>query len=192
MIYDPVFSTTPLDPSEKKLLIPRDIQTMEELNAFEHNNIMQAEMWALTSKVEVSIPYIKKLHKKMFDRTWLWAGKFRKTEKNIGIHAYRVQEELGYLCQDIIFQISNASYPLDEIAARFHHRLVPIHPFPNGNGRHARLLVDLLLLKHGHSRFSWGSMKQRNQSDSIRKEYIEALKAADQHDLSKLLAFVRA
>ena len=128
----------------------------------------------------------------MFDRTWQWAGNFRKTEKNIGIDAYKIPTELTVLFQDTLFQMDQFSYGMDEIATRLHHRLVSIHPFPNGNGRHARLMTDLFLLKNGCPRFSWGSAEERHPDNSIRKKYIEALRHADRYDITLLLTFVRS
>ena len=93
----------------------------------------------------------------MFGQTWKWAGQFRKTQKNIGIDAYRIESELHQLCGDTEYQIQNQSFGADEIAIRFHHRLVFIHAFVNGNGRHARLACELLIQKLGNAQFSWGS-----------------------------------
>ena len=128
----------------------------------------------------------------MYEHTWGWAGKFRKTQKNIGIEAYRLESEIKLLCDDVLFQIQNNSFSFEEIAARFHHRLVFIHAFPNGNGRHARLATDLLLIKNGQKRFTWGYNFNRNSQDLNRKAYIEALQKADQHNILPLLEFVRS
>ncbi len=187
-VYD--YGATPLDPNEKASLIPSHITLMSELNAFEHANIMQATQWANKSRFTLSLPYIKKLHQKMFSHTWKWAGCFRKTEKNIGVEIYQIETQLQLLCDDVAFQNRNHSYELDEIAARLHHRLVVIHPFPNGNGRHARLLTDMFLINNGCACFSWGG-KQGGEAD-IRRQYIDALRQADNFDMIPLLKFVRS
>ena len=191
MKFEYPFGATPLDGDEAALLIPKHITLMSELNAFEHANILMAEQWALRSRFDLNVPYMKKLHAKMFDQTWKWAGQFRRTGKNIGVDAYRIETELKQLGEDVHYQVENQSFSFDEIAARFHHRLVLIHAFPNGNGRHARLMTDLLLQKHGKERFTWGSIT-RDSDNMVRRNYIAALRLADVHEMFALLAFVRS
>jgi Fic-DOC domain mobile mystery protein B len=185
---------TPLDPDEINGLIPLHISIQSELNEWEAVNILKAENW-LFSKTNhgnfLTIDFVKLIHKKMFDDTWRWAGQFRLTERNIGVHPYKITTDLSNLLEDVRCQIINQSYPLDEIAYRFHHRLVAIHPFPNGNGRHARLMTDLLLAQAGEPRFTWGRQKLESEGP-IRKQYISALKKADRHDYSSLAEFVRS
>jgi len=192
MKFETSYVATPLDYDEKLLLIPKHIHTMKELNAFEHANIVQAETWAVRSKFLLSTSYIKKLHKKMFDKTWNWAGQFRRSEKNIGVDSYQISYELEYLLQDLKYQLENSIYDLDEMAALFHHRLVSIHCFPNRNGRHARLMTDLLLIKNHRKRFSWGGEISQKENNKVRKLYIDALRHADANDLTPLLEFVKA
>ena len=130
----------------------------------------------------------------MFNRTWRWAGVFRKSDKNIGIDWPQISVELKKLCDDVGYWIEHQTYSTDEIAIRFHHRLVLIHSFPNGNGRHARLMTDILLTKLGQSRFSWGIHQEQDlyKTTPVRKQYIEALQCADRGDYSKLIRFVRS
>jgi len=192
MKFEISYVATPLDYDEKLLLIPIHIHTMKELNAFEHANIVQAETWAVRSRFLLSAPYVKNLHTKMFDKTWKWAGKFRQSEKNIGVDSYRIPYELEYLLQDLKYQLENNVYELDEMAARFHHRLVSIHCFPNGNGRHARLMTDLFLIKNHERRFSWGGGTFQRENNEVRKLYINALRQADVNNIQPLLDFVRA
>ena len=134
--------------------------------------------------------FVRLLHKQMFDKTWKWAGKFRNTEKSIGINPVHISSRTQELLEDVKVQLQHKSYPLDEIATRFHHRLVSIHPFANGNGRHARLMADLLLEENGTLRFSWGQNSLAD-AEAIRQQYIAALRAADSKDYRLLLAFVR-
>jgi Fic-DOC domain mobile mystery protein B len=192
MNFEDPFGATPLEAEERALLIPKHITLMSELNALEHANILMAEQWALRSRFALTISYLKKLHKKMFDQTWKWAGQFRKTGKNIGVDAYRIETDLQQLRDDVLYQIANQSFDFDEIATRFHHRLVFIHAFPNGNGRHARLTTDLLLHRYKKERFTWGHSQLRNSDTSVRQNYIAALRLADAHDMSALLFFVRS
>ncbi len=156
---------------------------------------MEAVLWAKTNpkalKDLLDIDALCLLHWKMFDRTWRWAGRFRKTQKSIGVEAYRISSELKNLVEDVKAWIEFESYPADEIVARFHHRLVFIHPFPNGNGRHARLAADLLARQLGITPFSWGA-HSRLSLEEVRRNYIEALQEADRHDFAKLLKFVRS
>jgi len=188
------FVATPIDPNEAEGLIP-SISTQDELNEFEERNIAQASAWAISSrklrKELLTIDGLTLLHSRMFHRTWRWAGKFRTTQKSIGIEAFRITTELTNLCADVQTWRTHATYSPDEIAARFHHRLVSIHPFPNGNGRHARLAADLLIRQLGGKRFSWGSSATLTTADGNRTAYVAALQAADRHDLGPLIAFAR-
>jgi Fic-DOC domain mobile mystery protein B len=185
---------TPLDPDEINGLIPLHISIQRELNEWEAVNILKAENWLFSNTNHgnfLTIDFVKLLHKKMFDDTWRWAGQFRSTERNIGVHPYKITTDLNNLLEDVRCQIINQSYPFDEIAYRFHHRLVAIHPFSNGNGRHARLITDLLLTQAGQPRFTWGRQKLKSEGP-IRKQYINALKKADSHDYGSLAKFVRS
>ena len=127
----------------------------------------------------------------MFGDTWRWAGSFRSSEKNIGIDPAKIQPALRDLCEDVAVQLREKSYPLDEIAARFSHRLVWIHPFANGNGRLSRTIADVLLVQHNARQFTWGAGNLAIDSD-VRINYIRALQAADARDYGPLLAFVRS
>jgi Fic-DOC domain mobile mystery protein B len=185
---------TPLSPEEIEDLIP-NLATKEELNEWERENILLARAWAIknrTSAIEmISDEYIRKLHHKMFDETWKWAGQYRKTEKNIGVPFHEIPERLGVLFGDVRFWIENTTFSPDEIAIRFHHRLVFIHPFPNGNGRHGRLIADVLVMRLGAAAFSWGS-KDLVKPGEARDEYLKALRAADHDDIQPLLKFSRS
>jgi Fic-DOC domain mobile mystery protein B len=127
----------------------------------------------------------------MFGEVWRWAGTFRRTERNIGIDAYRITTEVESLLSDVRWWVDHATFPDDEIATRLHHSLTVIHPFPNGNGRHARLMADLLIEQRGGPPFSWGSADLVAIGD-VRARYVAALRAADRHDLVPLLEFVRS
>ncbi|HEX8430598.1 MAG TPA: mobile mystery protein B [Longimicrobium sp.] len=135
--------------------------------------------------------FVVLVHERMFDRTWRWAGQFRRTERNIGVDPRAIAVELRNLLDDAAYWLDEGTYPDDEAAARLHHRMVAIHPFPNGNGRHARMIADAFLVKKGVPRFTWGSGKLLETSD-IRRCYITALRAADAHDIEPLLHFVRS
>lgn len=185
---------TPLDYNELNMLLPTHITTRGELDFLEMENIKQAIMWSENLKTTdiLNIEFICRLHKKMFSNVWKWAGKFRKSQKNIGIPYIQIEVELQTLCDDAQAWIEYNTYFPDEFAARFHHRLVFIHPFSNGNGRHARLMADLILEKLFTTEvFSWGGESLANHKKS-RKEYIKALKLADEYDYSLLLEFVRS
>ena len=185
-------ASTPLTEEEREDLIPSYIALRPELNEAEQANILEAEEWAFARKRDVlDERFLTGLHKRMFGRVWRWAGKFRKTERNIGIDAYRITVELRQLLDDCRYWIEHGTYEPDEIAARFHHRLVWIHPFPNGNGRHARTATDLLLVSMGRPRLTWGRLNRIDPGET-RQRYVDALRAADHHDIGPLLAFVRS
>jgi len=183
--------STPLTDEELEQLIPSYITLRHELNEAEQSSILDAGGWAFLRKRDVlSERFLDNLHKRMFGRVWRWAGKHRRSNKNLGIDAYRIPTELRQHLEDCRYWIDNATYEPDEIAARFHHQLVWIHPYPNGNGRHARLATDLLLVGLGRKSFSWGRVNLVDASKT-RTEYIAALRAADNHDFELLLEFVR-
>jgi Fic-DOC domain mobile mystery protein B len=192
-VFEEPDSATPLTPEEMRDLIPAHIAYRRELNEAEQENIARAEEWALSRRGRdlLSERFIKDLHKHMLGDVWRWAGKFRTTQRNIGIDYWLIPMELRQLLDDSQAWIEFETYPADEIAVRFHHRLVRIHPFPNGNGRHARLMADLLVMRLGRERFSWGRESLRDRG-AARTRYMEALRAADNHDIALLVAFSRA
>lgn len=194
---DPLFdpgdnAATPLEPEERRQLIPTYITTRAQLNEAEQINITEADGWAFSRKRDVLTErFLLDLHKRMFGKVWRWAGTSRTTERNIGVQAYKINIEFRTLLDDVRYWIDKATYSPEEVALRFHHRLVWIHPFPNGNGRHARLAADLLALALGRPRFTWGSANIVVAA-TTRAAYVAALKAADNHDIEPLLAFARS
>jgi Fic-DOC domain mobile mystery protein B len=185
---------TPLSPEELADLIP-NLATKEELNEWERENILRGREWAVGDRTSptdmVSDEYVRKLHKKMFDQTWKWAGDYRHTEKNIGVSVHEIRERLMALFGDTRYWIENGTYLPDEIAVRFHHRFVFIHPFPNGNGRHARLIADIIAMKLGRPAFTWGSANLVKEGEA-RTTYLEAIRTADDGDIQPLLNFARS
>ena len=183
---------TELTEEEREGLIPSYITLRSELNEAEQANILEAEEWAFVHKRDLfGEKFLNNLHKRMYGNVWRWAGRYRTSGKNIGIDAYRIPTELRQLLDDCRYWIENGTYEPDEIAVRFHHRIVSIHCYPNGNGRHARLAADLLLKSMGQERFSWGGENLVDVGET-RERYIAALQAADEHDIGPLLEFVRS
>jgi len=185
---------TPIDPDEAQGLLLTHITTRGELDRWEQDNIAEALAWLEKTKPKdiLNEDFVRKLHKRMFGNVWKWAGLFRQSDKNIGGPWWQISTDLKILCDDARLWIDRRDAPLDEIAVRFHHRLVLVHPFPNGNGRHARLMADLLLENIlDQPRFTWGSVNLSNTNDA-RRRYIEALHAADKLDYQPLLKFARS
>lgn len=195
---DPLFdeddeANTPLEAEERAQLIPSYITLRRELNEAEQVNIADADNWAFSRKRDVlDENFLRTLHKRMFGQVWKWAGTYRTTPRNIGIDAYRIAMEVQATINDTRYWIENQTFSLDEIAIRFSHRIVAIHPFPNGNGRFSREVGDLLAVQLGQPRFTWGSGSSIADAGQTRKVYIEALQAADNHDLGLLIAFARS
>jgi Fic-DOC domain mobile mystery protein B len=186
---------TPLNEEEKEGLLIKTIATLQELDEFEQLNIEKAIEWTIRSKFKtkniLSEKFVKQVHKKMFGGVWKWAGDFRKSEKNIGVSWIKIGIELRCLLDDTKYWIENKTYSPDEIAVRFKHWIVKIHCFPNGNGRHSRIMADIIIETiFGKEVFSWG-FKNRLLADEIRCNYINALKEADNEDISKLVDFAR-
>ncbi len=187
---------TPLDEDEKHELLIPTITTREELDEFEQLNIEQAVQWTLRTRFEaaeiLTEGFIKSLHRRMFGSTWAWAGRFRTTNKNLGVDKLDIPVHLRTLLDDTRFWIHEDTYERDEICVRFKHRLVSIHCFPDGNGRHARLLADILV-EHEFARpvFTWGGATLTRPGQA-RGAYISALRFADAGDIGPLVAFARS
>ena len=188
-------NNTPLSREELADLIP-SLATQGELNEWENENILEGRAWALAERQiqrhdPLTEAYVRELHRRMFNNTWKWAGIYRKTEKNLGVPVAQIREMLPTLLADGRYWIEHGTYDLDEIAVRVHHRLVAIHPFPNGNGRHARLLADVIAVKNGRAEFSWGRNDMVTPGP-VREAYLKALRAADEGNIQDLLTFARS
>ncbi len=195
---DHIPGQTLIEEEEREGLKIASISTNGELDEFEQQNIEQAILWTIgrkiTSEKLLSEVFVKEFHARMFGEVWSWAGKFRDTEKNIGIESWKIPTELRILLDDVKFWIENNSFPEDEIAIKFKHRIVSIHCFPNGNGRHSRLMADLIVEKvFRRTVFSWGQRNANlsNVSD-LRTEYLSALKKADLSNFDELIKFARS
>jgi Fic-DOC domain mobile mystery protein B len=189
---------TPLDEDAIAGLIPPDVHTRAELNAWEATNIGHAIAWAYgRAHVDIlSVETLQEIHRRMFDATWSWAGKFRRSENSISPYQWaHVPAMMRELIEDTRVQYVPGAHGrsvLDDIALHFHHRLVLIHPWTNGNGRHARLATDLLLREWNCPAFTWGDTVGAGFGDAVRRHYIEALRAADASDFDALRRFVRS
>jgi len=188
--------STPIDPDESAGLRLSYITTRAELNAAEAINVESGLRWAGRSRgldELLNIDFLRELHRRMFGEVWKWAGTFRRTDKNIGADWWEVREAVTDVVRDFaaLTTSKGLAWPIDEIGVRFHYRLVSIHPFPNGNGRHSRASADLLIEALGTERFTWGEKNLVNASET-RARYIKALRAADGGDFDPLLTFVRS
>ena len=185
---------TPIDLDEEEGLLLTHITTQGDLDRWEHDNILKALAWIEETKPTdiLNEQFIKQLHKRMFGNVWKWAGQFRKSDKNIGVSWPEIPTSLKNLCDDVPVWIDAESESPEEMAVRFHHRLVSIHPFPNGNGRHARLMADIFLENVlGGSSFTWGKQDLSRPSE-FRSRYIKALQEADAGNLIPLLEFAKS
>jgi Fic-DOC domain mobile mystery protein B len=194
--FDDIEGQTPLDEDEKEGLRIPTIATRGELDEFEQQNIEQAIQWTLGRSFRPEMvfteDFVRKLHKRMFSDVWAWAGTFRSTNKNIGVDKWQIATALKSLLDDLRYWHEHDTYPPDEIALRFKHRLVSIHCFANGNGRHSRLMADIIIEKiYQRPVFTWGVASVSGEGD-VRTSYLRALKAADNGNYSLLLAFARS
>ncbi|ERM81997.1 hypothetical protein P872_07530 [Rhodonellum psychrophilum GCM71 = DSM 17998] len=187
---------TPLDEDEKEALLIPTIASREELDEFEQHNIEEAMQWVLsrplTAKTILTEKFICNLHQRMYGDVWAWAGKFRKTGKNLGIDKWQIPTALKILCDDTYYWIQNKTFTADETALRFKHRIVSIHCFANGNGRHSRLMADVIIGKvYKMPLFSWGTDDLVHEGKA-RSNYLQAVRAADKGDFEQLLRFARS
>ena len=177
---------TPLTPEEREGLIPANVTLRGELNEIEQLNILDADLWAFRRvRDPIGEPFGRRLHRRMFGRVWRWAGAYRTTDKNLGVSARLILQRL-YAAYDAGFWREQQTFPPDELAVRFHHALVFIHPFANGNGRWSRLMADILLAHLGMPRFSFGRSGLRSD-DQMRRAHVDALHAADRQDFAPLI-----
>jgi Fic-DOC domain mobile mystery protein B len=184
---------TPLDADEAAGLIPSWVATRGDLDRVEQENVATAySRLRRTMEPEdiLTEDFLRRLHREMFGDVWHWAGNYRTTAKNIGVDAWQIRDRLGQLIANVRYWIENSTFPLDEIAVRFHFELAAIHPFPNGNGRHARFAADLLAQALGRPRFTWGRLRDESPRD-LRSAYIAALHAADRGEIDPLVKFAR-
>ncbi len=190
---------TPISPEQAEQLIPK-ISTMKELNEYEALNILEAQGWAFSSRTMNSInpleeTYVRTLHAKMFNQVWKWAGTYRKQELNIGCDPQEILQRIPQLLRNAQYWLEHESFSVDECLIRFHHQLVSrIHPFPNGNGRHARMMTDVVAVKFGRPEFTWGAGQDLVAGSNARTAYRTALRALDanENDVKLLLDFARS
>ena len=191
------FGQTSLDEEGKEGLKIPSVSTKSELDEYEQKNIEQAIQWTLGRKIKVekllSEQFVKSLHYRMYSDVWKWAGMFRKSEKNIGVKSFQISTDLRVLLDDTKYWIENKSFSPDEIAIRFKHRIVSIHCFSNGNGRHSRLLADLIAEKIFNNKvFTWGQSDFFSSKEiDIRTNYLTALRKADNGNFADLIKFAR-
>ncbi|GAM98958.1 hypothetical protein U91I_02595 [alpha proteobacterium U9-1i] len=184
-------AATPLTPEERLDLKLSYVALRRELNEAEALNVLAGERWALSrTRDALDEVFLRRLHLRMFGDVWRWAGKYRTSARNLGVDHWAIEVALRQALDDVRYWVEHQTYLPDEIAVRFHHKLVAIHPFPNGNGRWSRLAADLLALQLGHERFTWGRGSIVAASET-RQAYVDALKRADAGDMAPLLAFAR-
>lgn len=189
---------TPLTDEELEGLIPEHVTTRAELNGVESENLVDALSWGRSlarrsDPAELLDPgFLVRLHRQMFSDVWRWAGTQRRRETNIGVDPVLIAERVKVVLDDAGYWHEHATFPADEIAVRVHHRLVAVHPFPNGNGRCTRLIADLYLLATGDATLSWGGEGDLGEPGDVRAAYLESLRAADREDYDPLLRFARA
>ena len=192
------YGATPIDPDEAEGLLQAHVSTRHELDELEEANIQLGLEWARQQAIlgrrradVLTEAFLYELHLQMFSAVWVWAGQVRRTDKNIGVDKFTIRTEVRKLVDDARYWRDNDVYVSDEHAVRFHHRLVLIHPFPNGNGRHARMMADLIVQQSDLPPFSWGGASLIATSE-LRTAYISALRKADQGEITPLMEFARS
>ena len=193
MIFEEPEGATPLDPDEINGLKFAHITTRGELDELEQANITEGLRWLSRRRSGdvLTDDFVRALHKRLFGEVWDWAGTYRLREKNIGIEPYQISMQLRILLDDARFWAENNTFDPLEAGARFHHRMVQIHPFPNGNGRHARIATDIYLSDYfGHAPIKWASGFDLQADNNRREAYIAVLRSADAGDFAPLLEFV--
>ncbi len=187
---------TPLDEDDVEGLVPMFVTTRDELNQMEQANIESATVWAFggrritTVTGLLTIRFADTVHRRMFGDVWRWAGKHRTRVTNIGVEPYRIITEMKLVLDDAVSWHDNYTYPPTERAVRLHHRLVSVHPYRHGNGRHARFMADLYLAERAP--LTWGAPRSLEIEGEVRRTYIDALRSADEGDIEPLHHFATA
>lgn len=201
LIGETVVGETPLTEQDLQEIRLPLVKTRAQLSAVEGPNIVSGKQWALRSTRSripdmLSVDYLQELHRQMFGEVWQWAGQLRSTELQnaFASPAHDIRPHLAGLYSDAIEHwLSDTRMSPDEFAVRVHHRVVKVHPFRNGNGRHSRLLADVLLAKtFGREPLTWGGNAELGNSDPNRQSYLDSLKAADKGDYGPLMKLCRA
>lgn len=191
-LYPASDGQTLLSDEDRRQLVPTYISTRGDLDEAEQANILKATVRKSPgAEILLDDKYLRSLHRAMFDEVWRWAGKYRRSETNIGIDPSLISGAVRDLVADVKAWVEYATYEADEIGVRFHHRLVAIHPFPNGNGRHSRIAADYLIQALGRPKFSWG-INLGLETQELRSVYRQALIRADNGDIEELLNFARS
>jgi Fic-DOC domain mobile mystery protein B len=185
---------TPLSDEDLQGLRIPSVTTHGELNEAEAANIIRGQEWALRARTArlpdlLSDRFMQRLHLTMFGDVWRWAGKYRLKDTNIGVPAHEIREHLRNVYADARAWLEHDVYSPEEFAARLHYRIATVHPFPNGNGRHARMVAHVVLVRHfKRDPLPWGN-SALYAADAARQAYITALVAADNNDFAPLLTF---
>jgi Fic-DOC domain mobile mystery protein B len=187
---------TPIDPDEKEGLIPTHLASLADLNAWEQHNIVHGAIWgerACRRREVLDEGFVRQLHKRMLGQTWAWAGTFRKSDKSIGVPWEQIAVRLSQLLENTKWQRDNKVLSDDALAVEFHFRLVSVHPFPNGNGRHSRMMADVLAMSLGREPFTWGAYADLTKTGESRARYLQGIyDARDTGKIDSLLAFARS
>lgn len=196
LIFDASDGQTPLQEEETQGLRIASIATRAELDEFEQLNIEKAVQWMMGRNFKPETvfteEFVCRLHQRMFEDVWRWAGAFRSTNKNLGLNHWEIAVALRQLLDDVRYWHEHQTYLPDETALRFKHRLVSIHCFANGNGRHSRLMADIIVEKvYGLPVFTWGAA-DLSDAGTVRAAYLRSVKAADRGVYGPLLAFARS
>jgi Fic-DOC domain mobile mystery protein B len=198
-LTEPVPGATPLDEEDLAGLIPTWVTTRADLDAAENEGIQRAALWLFNPRVRyevddlLTVTFADRLHVRMFGNVWRWAGTRRQQVTNIGVEPHQITTKLRDVFDDAAYwhAHADAGFTPVEVAARLHHRLVAVHPYPNGNGRHSRLMADAYLRRCDLPPFGWGGLDLSAPTES-RARYIEALRAADAGDYARLIEFAAA
>ena len=191
-VNDEPDGATELEAEEREGLKFRHVTTRGQLDHLEQANIQDGLKWLSKRRSGEILDerFVRELHKRMFGQVWTWAGSFRSTEKNIGIDPRQISVQLRMLLDDVKYWVEHETYPPLEACLRFHHRLVYIHLFANGNGRHARIMTDVLMAKVFKGKpIDWAGGYDLQSMNERRTEYIQVLRQADRGDYSALLRF---
>ena len=148
--------------------------------------VSKAINYVRTTKEELSIQLIKKIHQIVFKNSKNFAGQLRKPGEEVVVknklgeivHEGAPQSRVLYLLNELIewYQKNKKKYPGLILATVVHNQLENIHPFRDGNGRVGRILLNNILPKN--------RLPPINIDLKNRMEYYASLQAYQKkHDL---------
>ena len=200
MPLEPGYGETPIPGDELAALVPHVIDTLAapitradiyDLESAVLQDVTETQLAAaldgsLTLDDLLNDYFLRDLHTQLYGDIWMWAGRWRQYEVNIGVAPEHIAVELRSAMGNIGYRWERAAdWTPRELGVAVHAEAVRVHPFTDGNGRTTRLLADLVFIAAqdpAELQYDWNIDK---------RGYIEHLREFDRHrNVADLAAFI--